>query len=221
MSRLLSCGLAFTATVAVLVLARAGGAAGTAAGSGIYSFSVDGSSPPVLLTGTDGLNAFPAVSPDGSRVAFVSDRAHRPYPPASCDCSDDVYVMNLDGTGLRRVTQPTADWRSQLRNLVWSPDGSAIFFTAYFRAWPDPRASFNTVWSVSATGGVPHVINDYGATFALSADGRYAAVTRGSFPAAAGVAGELWIVNVRTDTVAVAGTTRAAPAWSPASNLVA
>jgi len=39
----------------------------------------------------------PAWSPDGTRIAFVSDRTHRDL--------GDIYVMKADGTGQKRLTR--------------------------------------------------------------------------------------------------------------------
>ncbi|MEO8188854.1 MAG: hypothetical protein ABI682_00820 [Acidobacteriota bacterium] len=49
-------------------------------------------SAPILLHG-----GAPAVSPDGSAIAFLSDR----------DGPTDVYVISADGTGERRLTRTT------------------------------------------------------------------------------------------------------------------
>ena len=61
-------------------------------------------------------SAYPAWSPDGSRIAFTSDR----------DGSVDIYVMNADGSGVTRLTND-AGW-----DVIpaWSPDGSRIAFTS-------------------------------------------------------------------------------------------
>jgi Tol biopolymer transport system component len=50
----------------------------------------------------------PAVSPDGKQVAFV--------------LASHVYVMNLDGTGLRQITTSSSDERYPF----WSPDGKWV-----------------------------------------------------------------------------------------------
>ncbi len=57
---------------------------------------------------------FPVWSPDGERIAFVSDR----------DGDWEIYVMNADGGNQKRLTRsPGID-----RNPSWSPDGRFITF---------------------------------------------------------------------------------------------
>ena len=61
----------------------------------------------------------PAVSPDGSQVAFVSDR----------DGSDgNVFVLDRT-TG--RITQVTTDVRAGWTRLTWAPDGRAIVYLRF------------------------------------------------------------------------------------------
>jgi len=57
----------------------------------------------------------PAWSPDGSRIAFNSDREGMPQ----------VYVMNADGSGLRRLSDSWGEYPA------WSPDGSRITFASF------------------------------------------------------------------------------------------
>jgi Tol biopolymer transport system component len=55
-----------------------------------------------------------AISPDASRVAFAGDAGN----------GNDIYVMNTDGSGLRRLTNdPATDQFPQ-----WSPDGNTIVY---------------------------------------------------------------------------------------------
>jgi TolB protein len=56
----------------------------------------------------------PAWSPDGRRIAFVSNRRG----------NDDVYVVNADGSGLRKVSRSPRNEGDPL----WSPDGRVIVF---------------------------------------------------------------------------------------------
>lgn len=56
----------------------------------------------------------PAFSPDGKRIAFVSNR----------DGNDEIYVMNADGSNQKRLTNnPANDFTP-----AWSPDGNKIAF---------------------------------------------------------------------------------------------
>ena len=55
-------------------------------------------------------------SPDGSRIAFGSDR----------DGDDEVFVMNADGSGVVQLTDNDSDdWGG-----FWSPDGTRIAFSS-------------------------------------------------------------------------------------------
>jgi TolB protein len=61
-------------------------------------------------------NYQPVFSPDGTRIAFVSNR----------DGNSEIYVMNVDGSGMRRLTNhPAAD-----AVPTWSPTGAQIAFTS-------------------------------------------------------------------------------------------
>jgi TolB protein len=63
-----------------------------------------------------GNNYLPVFSPDGTRIAFMSTR----------DGQGEIYVMNADGSGLRRLTNHPADDATP----TWSPTGTQIAFTS-------------------------------------------------------------------------------------------
>jgi TolB protein len=65
----------------------------------------------------DGINNWPAFSPDGKQIAFASSR----------DGKFDLYVMSAAGLDVRRLTRGGAglDMRP-----AWSPDGRRIAFTS-------------------------------------------------------------------------------------------
>jgi Tol biopolymer transport system component len=70
----------------------------------------------VNLTNDPGSDVEPAFSPDGSKIAFRSDR----------DVDLNIYLMNVDGTGVTNLTQ-NASIDSQ---PAFSPDGRKIAFTS-------------------------------------------------------------------------------------------
>ena len=75
------------------------------------------------LTATRGRNFAAAWSPDGRRIAFVSTREQRQVRGVVVG---QIFVMNADGTGARRLTDPDdggADY-----GVAWSPDGSRLAF---------------------------------------------------------------------------------------------
>ena len=65
------------------------------------------------LTRNDGRDAWPVWSPDGQRIAFMSQR----------DRNDGIYVMNADGSDQRKVLDSEDGFWP-----VWSPDGQQIAF---------------------------------------------------------------------------------------------
>ena len=58
----------------------------------------------------------PAWSPDGTKIAFVSDR----------DGDTEIYVMNADGSHPTNLTNTSAEDRTP----AWSPDGTKIAFVS-------------------------------------------------------------------------------------------
>ena len=105
-----------------------------------------------------------AAEPAGTRstngkIAFVREGAKWPL--------NDIYVMYGDGTGVRRVTRTTTQWR---HDPAWSPDGRRIAFGV---TKPTPGG----VWVVDADGSAPRRIA-YGSAPTWSADGRMIAFSR-------------------------------------------
>jgi Tol biopolymer transport system component len=87
----------------------------------IYTINADGSAL-ARLTMNDATDIGPAWSPDGSRIAFASDR--NDVVPLHFS----VYVMAGDGTGVTRTTNVPLLSAS---GPTWSPDGSRLAFALY------------------------------------------------------------------------------------------
>src|SRR5204862_7447132 len=59
----------------------------------------------------------PVVSPDGSRIAFTSDRGG----------ANDLFVISTDGSDERQLTHtPEAE-----ANIAWTTDGKEILFSIF------------------------------------------------------------------------------------------
>jgi Tol biopolymer transport system component len=85
---------------------------------GISVMSPDGSASR-RVPGTE-QGEYPSWSPDGAKLAFM---AHREKASAA---NFEIYVVNLDGTGLKRLTNAPGEdgWPA------WSPDGARIVFAS-------------------------------------------------------------------------------------------
>lgn len=98
----------------------------------IYSCNADGTGV-TRLTNAPGSDTQPAWSPDGTHIAFISDRVGG---------SPEVYVMNADGTNVVRRTF-NGGWA---QNPTWSPDGTTLAYSAV------SNGSAN-IWKVGAFSG--------------------------------------------------------------------
>jgi hypothetical protein len=83
----------------------------------IFVANPDGSGAVDLTPSSSADNISPSVSPDGTRVAFSSNRAG----------TYDLYVMNIDGTGT--PLRITGSLGSEI-DPVWTPDGDSIVYAA-------------------------------------------------------------------------------------------
>ncbi len=86
----------------------------------IWLAAVDGSTPPRRFTGGEKADADPRWSPDGTQLAFTSNRAGK---------ISQLYVMPVAGGEPRKLTSLKED----VTQAVWSPDGTRIAFVSRVR----------------------------------------------------------------------------------------
>jgi len=106
----------------------------------IWKFPVDLESP-VNITQTDYGIENPAISPDGSLIAYQ----------AFMDNQWDIAIIGSDGSGARMLTIDPGEDISP----CWSPDGSWIFWVSY-------RDGDREIYGVPTDGsGLPHRMTDF------------------------------------------------------------
>ena len=107
-----------------------------------------------------GGNYSPAVSPDGSHVAMILSKGGSP----------DLYVANIDGSGLKQLTTT----REAEFSPCWSPDGRLICFGSRERG-------ATLLFTISPSGGAPRQLATTGAPSPTepdwSPDGKWIAFT--------------------------------------------
>jgi TolB protein len=110
---------------------------------GIYLTDQNGGSYPdfrrLTTAPTSGYDTAPDISPDGRQIAF-----RRVLSDSGPDAAAAVFVVGVDGTGLRQLTPYALD----AARPRWSPDGSRLVFSS------DSDSDFanQQVWVVNSDG---------------------------------------------------------------------
>jgi len=149
-------------------------------------------------------DSVPTWSPDSTKIAF--DRLE--------NGRDDLYVVNVDGSGLRALTHGLYD-----ENAAWSPDGTRIAFDGL------DRAGASQIFVVGADGSHRRQLTTSATTYSIrpawSPDGQHIVYERTAYPLGAH---HLWVVNAdgTGDHALTNGPwNQANPAWSPDGRLIA
>ncbi len=82
----------------------------------LYTASTENPDAVTRLTNDPARDWFASWSPDGTRIAFTSDRSG----------NEDIYLINADGSDLRQVTDHPADDI----HPAWSLDGQSLLFVS-------------------------------------------------------------------------------------------
>jgi Tol biopolymer transport system component len=89
----------------------------------------------------------PSFSPDGSKIVFER------YAPSATTAIRDIYVVNIDGSGLTRLTQnmyPVGGSATSVYNPIWKADSSAIY-VGTDNSGSDPATGQTGIYSISPT----------------------------------------------------------------------
>jgi Tol biopolymer transport system component len=107
-------------------------------GTQIGVINADGTNQHNATSGTAWWNQFPVWAPDSNRILFM---AHCPYGCSPPVYSEELFVVNADGTSLTRLT--TNDFAEG--DYAWTPDGTKITF------WTNRDGDYE-VYSMNADG---------------------------------------------------------------------
>jgi len=159
----------------------------------------------IQLTNTKGLDHSPTFSPDGSRIAFSSDRTG----------AFEIYLRPSRAAG--RDVQLTRDGGENVYPAL-SPDGNKIVYHS---------AAKGGIWVVPTAGGQARMVSEFGSEPAWSPDGKWIAFRSGGFISLSiadttpPIGSRLWVVALdggvprqvtRDDQPPGA---HGAPSWSP------
>lgn len=151
-------------TLAGAVVARwwttdTGGRARTTTSQGIpvVTTAVSPVLKPRQLTSTSTWEAVPAISPDGSLVAYVSDTSGDP----------DIWVAGIGGTDALQLTDdPAVDGKP-----CWYPNGRTLAFVS-------DRGGQQAIWTVPVLGGSPSLLVSNASDPAIDPSGERVAFVR-------------------------------------------
>ena len=99
----------------------------------LYSLPITGGEAKPITTGL-AFDSQPSVSPDGKRIAFVSDR----------DGSENLWICNFDGSEPKQLSKdPQGDFESP----SWTPDGEYVLVSR------KPNNGLHEIWMYNIQGG--------------------------------------------------------------------
>jgi dipeptidyl aminopeptidase/acylaminoacyl peptidase len=112
----------------------------------LWVIDVKSGSTKQITEGNDWNDSDPQWSPDGKRIAFVSNRTGKEY---ESNRNSDVWVISADGGALTKIS----DHDESDNSPRWSPDGKTIAFTGEVRDRDHPK-----IWLAPSSGGSASVL---------------------------------------------------------------
>jgi dipeptidyl aminopeptidase/acylaminoacyl peptidase len=110
----------------------------------LWIITLPGGDAKQITDGQDWNDSDPQWSPDGTRIAFVSDRTGKAFDDSQ---NTDVWVIPAAGGALTKISDHAFDDDSPR----WSPDGKQILFAGQ----PDSRHQFPKLYVANSVGGSP------------------------------------------------------------------
>jgi TolB protein len=179
----------------------------------IYSLELATGQVRPLTSGEAWRDENPRWSPDGTRIAFKSNRAHYTPTPEQGAADYDLYTMAADGSDVRRLTTDPANEHDP----TWAPDGKSLIYSSD----KDSRGDLYRLWL--ADGRVERLTRHFVGRAIMptvSPDG-----SRVAFAAQTMRAGQFWLFQVhildlasKTATPLAGGGGACWPAWMPDSS---
>jgi eukaryotic-like serine/threonine-protein kinase len=154
-------------------------------------------------TNQQGVEKFPALSPDGGSLAFVSRESG----------NDDIYLQRVGGHNPINLTKDSAEEDTQ---PAFSPDGSTIAFRS--------ERGGGGIFVMGATGESVRRLSDVGFNPSWSPDGKQIVVATEAIDQPLGRSGlsELWRIDVATgEKRRLFAGDAVQPSWSPHGDRVA
>lgn len=131
---------------------------GTRTPINIWIMNADGTGLSALTRNTNTLASLdsqrPLFSPDGTKIIFSSMTALDGSWNGSSAGTENIWIMNIDGTGRTPLTQ-NQDVSAPSGNAEFSPDGQKIAFqsrTALSGAWNATPVGVANIWIMNADG---------------------------------------------------------------------
>jgi Tol biopolymer transport system component len=176
----------------------------------LNTLAIDGSGRETIHLGVQGefTASAPAWSPDGTQLAFEGY-----WTRAGKTSQIDIYVVDADGSKLRRLTNSPYDDVDP----AWSPDGTTIVYSNAGGSVPDVNDESPTqeIYTVPVTGGTPvRLTKDRlsDRSPAYSPDGARIVVNHD---------GGLWLMSAAGGKMTLLVRNAETPSWSPDGDSIA